>query len=543
MTIDIISLLVSGAARAIAIGLVAFLCLGLFRVRSSAARHAIWTVALIGMLLQIPLGLVVPAIALKALPSLPPSIQPKIVDSTRIPAPAVTRSSNTLKEFRQRRIPKSRTLEGIYLAISIFLLIRMAFGYWGVRRMLRTSKPIPKLGPDILESDSVLVPGSVGCFRSRILLPPAWKDWDSVKLRAVLAHERAHIRRRDWLIRFVSQVNVCIFWFHPLAWWLDRELGRLAEEAADDVALSACIENWEDYAATLVDIARAAAVGGRVLNSRVIWMAKDSKVMRRVKRILGQKFPVAKPLGRYAWATLIACGVPVIYLSAAVKLTSGDQNSRIVVRQPLLTEPKSPPKLIAQSAPNRPQVPARPEEAPITMCLLIDVSGSMTGQRAGVTAAALALFKASKPGDEVCMVDFNDEVFYDLPFTSDLKKMEESLDEIDARGGKALRDAIGQSIDHVERAARNKKKVLVVVTEGNDSSSTLTQDQLLDEIRNSGVPIYSIGLLSADPVRATAAKSVLRQLAEASGGSDYYPSNVDEIQSISSKIATDLRTR
>ncbi len=67
------------------------------------------------------------------------------------------------------------------------------------------------------------------------------------------------------------------------------------------------------------------------------------------------------------------------------------------------------------------------------------------------------------------MVDFNAEVFYDLPFTSDLKKMEESLNQIDARGGKALRDAIGQSIDHVERAGRNKKKVLVVVTERNDS--------------------------------------------------------------------------
>ncbi len=145
----------------------------------------------------------------------------------------------------------------------------MIFGYWGIRRMLRSSKPIPKLSPGIFESDSFLVPGSVGCFRSRILLPPTWKDWDPVKLKAVLAHEMAHVQRQDWFIRFVSQVNVCIFWFHPLAWWLDRELGRLAEEAADDVALSA-LENREGYAATLVDIASAAALGGHILNSRVI---------------------------------------------------------------------------------------------------------------------------------------------------------------------------------------------------------------------------------------------------------------------------------
>jgi hypothetical protein len=384
MTIDFVSLLASGSIRAFAIGLVAFAGLWLFRVRSSAARHATWTVVLIGMLLQIPLALVAPAIPLKAMRSLPPSNQPQITDSTRKPVPAVVRASNALNELKERRLSRSNTLKIVYFAISLLLFSRMTFGFWGVRRMLRTSKPIPKLGPGILESDFFWVPGSVGCFRSRILLPPAWEDWDAVKLRAVLAHERAHIRRRDWLIRIVAQVNVCIFWFHPLAWWLDRELGRLAEEAADDAALSE-IENREDYAATLVDIARAAALGGRLLNRRVIWMAKDSKIMRRVNRILDQTLPVPKPLGRYAWAALIACGLPLIYLSASVTLAAADQESRIVVRQPLLTEPQSPPKLIAQSVPNPvqpkpPQVPPRPVEAPITMCLLIDVSGSMTGR-------------------------------------------------------------------------------------------------------------------------------------------------------------------
>ncbi len=449
----------------------------------------------------------------------------------------MSRVSNALKELKQRPAARGKTLEIVYLAISMLLFMRMAVGSWGVRRIVRTARPIPKLGSGIFESDSFLVPGSVGCFRPMILLPSDWKDWDAVKLQAVLAHEKAHIRRQDWLIRFVSQVNVCIFWFHPLAWWMDRELAQLAEEAADDAALSE-MENREDYAATLVDIARAAALGGRVLKWRVIWMAKDSKVMRRVNRILDQKLPVPKPLGRYALATLIACGFPLIYLSATLTPVSAAQDSPIA----------SPPKLIAQSVPNPvqpkpPLAPPRPQDSPLTMCLLIDVSGSMTGQKAGVTAAALALFRASKPGDEVCMVDFSDDVFYDLPFTSDVRKMEESLSQIDARGGKALRDAIGQSIDHVDRAARNKKKVLVVITEGNDSSSTLTQDQLLAEIRTTGVPIYSIGLLSADPVRSSAAKSALRQIAEASGGSDYYPGNIDEVESISSKIAIDLRTR
>ena len=130
-----------------------------------------------------------------------------------------------------------------------------------------------------------MVPGSVGCFRARILLPRAWRDWDAGKLGAVLAHERAHAGRGDWLIQVVSHVNVCIFWFHPLAWWMERELARLAEEACDDVAVAG-MGNREEYAAALVDIAGAAAVDGGVLNWRVISMAKESNVMRRVNRIL-----------------------------------------------------------------------------------------------------------------------------------------------------------------------------------------------------------------------------------------------------------------
>ncbi len=112
------------------------------------------------------------------------------------------------------------------------------------------------------------------------------------------------------------------------------------------------------------------------------------------------------------------------------------------------------------------------------MCILIDSSGSMWGKRAGVKAAALALIKASKPRDEVCIVDFNDEVFNGLPhgedFTSDITEMEETLSHIEARGGKAMRDAIRMAIDQLEHTAHNNRKVLALVTEGNDSASTVT---------------------------------------------------------------------
>jgi Mg-chelatase subunit ChlD len=535
MPIDLVPQLVSAAIRACGLGLVTFVSLWLLRVRSSAARHALWTVVLAGMLVQIPLGMVVPTIPVKTLSSLPNPIRPLVRESARnsVPAPqGLAKANRTGIAPKGTWFSSGGALTGAYLAIALLLFFRMIFGGWGLRRILRDAKAIPSLGPDIFESASLAVPGSVGCFRPRILLPRAWTDWDAVKLRAVLAHERAHIRRRDWLIRVASRVNVCIFWFHPLAWWIERELARLAEEACDDAALCE-MGDREGYAATLVDIAHAAAAHGGVLNWQVMPMAKESNVIRRVNRILNLGLQIPKPFGRLASVSLFACGLPVIYLSAAVKLLPANRDSTA---------------LSAQTAPNRPRGPAAPRtpsrrpDPPITMCILLDNSGSMREKRALVTAVALALVRASKPGDEVCIVDFNDEVLslpYGKDFTSDIQEMEKALTSIDSRGGTAMRDAIQTSIDHVEQKARNSRKVLVLVTEGEDTSSTVTQEQLLGKVKNSGVRVYSLGLLSGDALGG--ARLALRQLAEASGGLDYYAEDLAEVESISLEIASELR--
>ena len=113
------------------------------------------------------------------------------------------------------------------------------------------------------------------------------------------------------------------------------------------------------------------------------------------------------------------------------------------------------------------------EDIPVSMGLIIDNSGSMRDKRAKVEAAALALVKDSNPEDEVFVVNFNDEAFLDLPhgkdFTNDIEEMEEALTRIDSRGGTAMRDAIRMSIDHLKEKAHKDKKVLVVVTDGNDN--------------------------------------------------------------------------
>lgn len=520
MATDIVSQLISTSIRICGLALVAFVSLSVFRIRSSAAKHAMWTVVLIGMLLQIPLEMVAPPMLLETLPILPAPTQPRVMQSVR---PSMSAGSAPASHSREpvtfSKTPWRTTITGIYLAISLLLFLRVAFGYWGLRKIVRGSTPIPNLGPNVFELPRMVMPGSVGGIRARILLPPAWRDWDAAKLGAVLAHERAHIQRHDWLTHLASRLTICIFWFHPFAWWIDRELARLAEEACDDIAVSET-KDKEEYAATLVDIARMAAASRGVLSWRVTSMATDSNVKRRVDRILKTAFQVPKPFGRSAWVALFVSSVPVIYLSAAVSLA-----------------PKSS-MLPAQS---------QREGRPLAMCILLDTSGSMDEKRAEAMTAALALVKASKPNDEICIFGFDDEVFNLLPneedFTGNIKEMEKAISRIDARGGKAMRDAVQKGIDHLALTT-NDRKVLVLVTEGYDTSSTVSQEELLDKVNHTGIPIYCIGLLSEKNFqRQDAAKLALGELADASGGVALYPKNAAEVESISRQITDEVGKR
>jgi len=186
----------------------------------------------------------------------------------------------------------------------------------------------------------------------------------------------------------------------------------------------------------------------------------------------------------------------------------------------------------------------RREDVPVSMGIIVDNSGSMTSKRSRVAAAALELVKQSNPDDEVFIVNFNDDTHFDQPLTNDVKKMEAALARMEARGGTAMRDALSKSINYVKKNGKKDKKVLVVITDGNDNSSDITLEQVLRQAQNSEVLIYAIGLLNEEEAReARSAKKALKTLVDASGGMDYYPKSTSDVQEITPRVAHEIRNQ
>src|SRR5438105_13511271 len=185
------------------------------------------------------------------------------------------------------------------------------------------------------------------------------------------------------------------------------------------------------------------------------------------------------------------------------------------------------------------------EDVPVSMGLVIDNSGSMRDKRPKVNEAAITLVQASNPHDEAFVVNFNDDFYLDLDkdFTNSIPELKEALERIDSRGSTALRDAILGSLDHLKKASKDKK-VLLVVTDGEDNASRNSLEKMIREIQKTDTVIYTIGLLSQENNKeAKRARKVLEQISAASGGLAYFPENVDDVHNICEQVAHDIRNQ
>ena len=107
-----------------------------------------------------------------------------------------------------------------------------------------------------------------------------------------------------------------------------------------------------------------------------------------------------------------------------------------------------------------------------------------------------------------------------------------------------MRDAIRMSIDHLKEKAKKDKKVLVVVTDGNDNSSLISLENLVKSSQDSGVLIYTVGLLSEEEKReAKRCKRALEELAGVTGGESYFPKELAEVDRVAHQVAHDIRNQ
>jgi Ca-activated chloride channel family protein len=186
----------------------------------------------------------------------------------------------------------------------------------------------------------------------------------------------------------------------------------------------------------------------------------------------------------------------------------------------------------------------RREDIPVSLGILIDDSGSMMSKRARVEAAALAMVRESNPEDEVFIVNFNDDAYLDVPFTSDIHKLEQGLARIDSRGGTAMRDALSMSLDYMNKNAKKDKKVLLVITDGNDNASNTSLEKVVSRANQADTLVYSIGLFTDEEKReATKARRALNELVNATGGLAFYPKDIGDVQSQALEIAHDIRNQ
>ena len=182
------------------------------------------------------------------------------------------------------------------------------------------------------------------------------------------------------------------------------------------------------------------------------------------------------------------------------------------------------------------------EDIPVSIGIVIDNSGSMREKRPAVNQAALNLVKGSNPQDEVFVVNFNDEYYLDQDFTANIKLLQEGLEKIDSRGGTALYDAVVASADHLEKNAKLDKRVILVVTDGEDNASRESLEQAIRRLDvENGPTVYTIGILGDEHQKR--ARRALQALADRTGGVAFFPKDFREVDAISREVARDIRNQ
>ncbi|MEO5741781.1 MAG: VWA domain-containing protein, partial [Vicinamibacterales bacterium] len=183
------------------------------------------------------------------------------------------------------------------------------------------------------------------------------------------------------------------------------------------------------------------------------------------------------------------------------------------------------------------------QDAPVTVGLIIDSSGSMAPNRNMVIAASMAFSKAMNPQDEFFVMGFNEEIHTplpaDKPFTNSEPVLRVALVQaIKARGQTAIYNALNAGLEYVQKGGF-ERQVLIVLSDGGDNASNTTRARVIANAQASNAVIYTIALV--DPLDTEADPGFLKQLSDSTGGVAFKPKNVEEVQEILQRVARDIR--
>ena len=184
------------------------------------------------------------------------------------------------------------------------------------------------------------------------------------------------------------------------------------------------------------------------------------------------------------------------------------------------------------------------EDIPVAVGIILDTSGSMRNKGTEVIAAALAFARSCNPQDEMFVIGFNDEVLMglppDKPFTSDVGDLRQAFSRLVIQGRTRLYDALAAAVNHLPRAT-HQKKVLVLVSDGGDTASQHTFEQVLEMADKSGAVVYTVGVY--DETDDDRNPKVLKRVAQATGGQAFFPEGIEQVTNICLRIAQDIRSQ
>jgi len=300
-----LALLLESAVRSLTLGAIVWILLRIVRVRTPQGRSIAWTAVLLSAVTMPLLMQAMEAVLAKAPPS--------TVEWLRTTAsPLFLRPLDPVFSAQSPSGDWFALASSLYLIVAAAWCLRILVGLMQSRRLCNAAVPLVEpwaSGWDVRVSTELTIPVTYG---STILLPSDWPQWSAFKRNAVFLHETSHVRRRDFYVHLLAGLHRAVFWFSPLAWWLQNHLLELAETNCDDEAIRN-VEDRVSYAEILVELAgkqsRTALVG--------VAMARGKTVELRVERILGGA-AIAPKASLFRRVLIVAMLVPLAGLAASI---------------------------------------------------------------------------------------------------------------------------------------------------------------------------------------------------------------------------------